>query len=139
MALRGFGLGFALLVFEGCLVLTGFMCSIFPSSFFFLIFFSVLVLAGNAPVTVTGLDEGGAAEASGLVVGDVFLGLNGEAVYFLPQREVVARIKQCGFQPISLHVKTVSVLLGVGQGRGIEPVRNCRLGRGGGSNSHAVS
>ena len=92
----------------------------------------MLVLAGNAPVTVTGLDEGGAAEASGLVVGDVFLGLNGEAVYFLPQREVVARIKQCGFQPISLHVKTVSVLLGVGQGRGIEPVRNCRLGRGGG-------
>ena len=33
VALRGFGLGFALLVFEGCLVLTGFMCSIFPSSF----------------------------------------------------------------------------------------------------------
>ncbi|EGD77151.1 TK protein kinase [Salpingoeca rosetta] len=66
------------------------------------------VIKGNAPVTVTALDEGSAAEVAGLHVGDVFIALNGELVYFLSQKEVVARIKATGAGAIQLLVKTLT-------------------------------
>lgn len=66
-----------------------------------------LYYTGNAPVAVTGLDPGSVAEASGLCVGDTFVVINEEHVYFLPQKEVVGRIKAQGTQPFTLFVKTV--------------------------------
>ena len=65
------------------------------------------LLAGSAPVAITQLDAGGAAESAGLVVGDVIVRLMGNPVHMLTQKEIVGQFKARGMDPIELVVKNV--------------------------------
>ena len=63
---------------------------------------------GSAPVAVTQLHSGGAAENSGMVVGDIFVKFLGEPAHNLTQKEIVSKFLAEGDKPIPLVVKNVS-------------------------------
>jgi len=63
------------------------------------------VIKGDAPVLISTIDQGGAADLAGLRTNDVIVEFNGETVATQSQDEVVARFGSAGGSEIDLVVK----------------------------------